>query len=111
MVLLEKSIQENRLMIKTKEELFEAIKTKFAEDDSEETISLIEDITDTVNDYEGRLSSDTDWKTKYETNDAEWRKKYKDRFFNSAGTEHEDPIDEAEQPKKLKFEDLFTVKE
>ena len=93
MVLLKKSIQENRLMIKAKEELFEAIKNKFAEDDSEETISLIEDITDTVNDYEGRLSSDTDWKKKYETNDAEWRKKYKERFFNSAGTEHDDPID------------------
>lgn len=99
-------------MIRPKEELFEAIKNKFAEDDSEETISLIEDITDTVNDYEGRLSSDTDWKTKYETNDAEWRKKYKERFFNSAGTENEDPIEDVpEQNKKLKFEDLFTVKE
>ena len=28
-------------MVKTKDELFEAIKNKFAEDDSEETISLI----------------------------------------------------------------------
>lgn len=100
-------------MIKTKEELFEAIKNKFAEDDSEETISLIEDITDTVNDYNTRLSSETDWKTKYETNDAEWRKKYKERFFNSAGNNEDDvPTDDVpEQNKKLRFEDLFTVKE
>lgn len=100
-------------MIKTKDELFEAIKNKFAEDDSEETISLIEDITDTVNDYNSRLSSETDWKTKYETNDAEWRKKYKERFFNSAGNNEDDvPTDDVpEQNKKLRFEDLFTVKE
>lgn len=100
-------------MIKTKDELFEAIKNKFAEDDSEETISLIEDITDTINDYNTRLSSDTDWKTKYETNDAEWRKKYKERFFNSAGNNEDDvPTDDVpEQNKKLRFEDLFTVKE
>ena len=31
-------------MVKTKDELFEAIKNKFAEDDSEETISLIETV-------------------------------------------------------------------
>lgn len=100
-------------MIKTKDELFEAIKNKFAEDDSEETISLIEDITDTVNDYNTRLSSEVDWKTKYETNDAEWRKKYKERFFNSAGNNEDDvPTDDVpEQNKKLRFEDLFTVKE
>jgi len=100
-------------MVKTKDELFEAIKNKFAEDDSEETISLIEDITDTVNDYNTRLSSETDWKTKYETNDAEWRKKYKERFFNSAGNNEDDvPTDDVpEQNKKLRFEDLFTVKE
>lgn len=100
-------------MVKTKEELFEAIKNKFAEDDSEETISLIEDITDTVNDYNTRLSSETDWKTKYETNDAEWRKKYKERFFNSAGNNDDDVhVDDVPEPnKKLRFEDLFTVKE
>ena len=100
-------------MVKTKDALFEAIKNKFAEDDSEETISLIEDITDTVNDYNTRLSSETDWKTKYETNDAEWRKKYKERFFNSAGNNEDDvPTDDVpEQNKKLRFEDLFTVKE
>ena len=99
-------------MVKTKDELFEAIKNKFAEDDSEETISLIEDITDTVNDYSTRLSSGEDWKTKYETNDAEWRKKYKERFFNSAGND-DDPVsaNEPNEPKKLRFEDLFTVKE
>ena len=53
-----------------------------------------------------RASGDgEDWKTKYEENDKEWRRKYTERFF-SKGEDPEDPEDpEEEEPKT--FEDLF----
>ena len=52
----------------------------------------------------------TDWKAKYEENDAEWRKKYKERFFNTSGNEDgiEDGNGGEEPPIKRTFDDLFT---
>ena len=69
-------------MVKTKEEILDAIKAKIGEDTSDEAIALLEDISDTLNDYDNKANADTDWKTKYEENDKEWRKRYTDRFFN-----------------------------
>lgn len=98
-------------MIKTKDEILTSIKEKFGDDTSDETLSLIEDITDTLDDYVAKTSDSTDWEQKYKDNDAEWRKKYKDRFFKSDGNSSEDFDDPEPEPKKLRFEDLFTVKE
>ena len=48
-----------------------------------------------------QISADgEDWKTKYEENDKEWRKKYQDRFFN--GTPDDDKKDDILGPSKLK---------
>lgn len=69
-------------MIKTKEEILKAIKDRIGDDTSDETIAFLEDITDTLNDYDNKTKDNTDWKTKYEENDKEWRNKYRDRFFN-----------------------------
>lgn len=94
-------------MVKSRDEILEIIRTRVGDDNSDETLSFIEDIADTMNDYESRLADSTDWKTRYEENDKEWRKKYKDRFFN-APVKDEEVIEEEitdETPKK--FEDLF----
>ena len=99
------------MAIRTKEEILEAIKGKIGEDTSDETISLLEDISDTLNDYDDKTKSNTDWKTKYEENDKEWRKRYTDRFFNnedgkgSKDSDETDEIEESEEPET--FEDLF----
>lgn len=69
-------------MIKTKDEILKAIKDRIGDDTSDETIAFLEDITDTLNDYDNKTKDNTDWKTKYEENDKEWRNKYRDRFFN-----------------------------
>lgn len=100
-------------MIKTKEEIIDLVKQHFNEDESEEAISFIEDITDTINNYEEKTKDPENWKERYEQNDAEWRKRYKDRFFNTGSKdEPDDIIDEPEERKKpMRFEDLFTVKE
>ena len=90
-------------MVRSKEELLKAINEieGIPEDTS---ISLIEDITDTMDSF----SDQTNWRTKYEENDAQWKKKYKERFFNSDSKDNnsEQEFDEPEN-KPLTFESLF----
>ena len=71
------------MAVKNKDELLEALKTLLAENDSNEAIEFLEDITDTIDTYEQSKADETDWKSKYEENDKEWRKRYKDKFFSS----------------------------
>lgn len=88
-------------MIRSKEELLSILKDRIGEDTSDEAISFVEDVTDTINDYETKAQ--TDWEQKY--NDM--KTKYRDRFFSGdpVKPEPEEDIDDA--PKTLKFEDLF----
>lgn len=102
------------MAIKSRDELMNAIKNRLGDGTDDESIALIEDVTDTLNDYESKVAGDgTDWKTKYEENDASWRKKYHDRFFNSSSNENDpDPFEEEpddNKPKMLTYDDLFTV--
>lgn len=93
-------------MIKTKDEIINMISARIGEDNSDEAIGLLEDITDTLNDYETRTADSTNWKERYETNDKEWRDKYKERFM-SGDSSKDDEIIEEEKPKRYSFEDLF----
>lgn len=107
-------------MVKTKEEILKAIKDRIGEDTSDEAIAFLEDITDTLNDYENKTKDETDWKAKYEENDKEWRNKYRDRFFNGDpnngqntgtnenGTGDEDDEDD-ETHEMTSFDELFTT--
>ena len=100
------------MAVKTKDELLEIIKERIGDDTSDETISFIEDITDTLSDYEEKATnSDTeDWKTKYEENDKMWREKYRERFF-SKEVEKEDEDFSDDEVKSLSYDDLFEEKE
>jgi len=95
-------------LILTKEDLFNMVKEKIGEDNSDESIAFIENLTDTYNDLQEKANGDgIDWKAKYEENDASWKTRYKERFFNSPPSNVE-PKDEEEVPqKKLTFENLF----
>lgn len=97
------------MSVRTTEELLTMVRGRVADQTDDDTLAFIEDITDTLADLEERAKGDgTDWKAKYEKNDAEWRKKYKDRFFNNEpknGSENDDDSDETEKPKT--FEELF----
>lgn len=94
-------------MIKSKDEIINMISARIGEDNSDEAIGLLEDITDTLNDYETRTADSTNWKEKYETNDKEWRDKYKERFMSGDSSKDDEIIDEEEKPKRYSFEDLF----
>lgn len=74
--------------------------------ESDESISLLEDLSDTFEDLYSQVLQAGDYKKKYEENDAEWRKRYYDRFFSVT----EDDIkedDKDDDVEKKTFESLF----
>ena len=98
------------MAVKKINEILESYKELYSESAGEKDIEFLEDITDTLNDYETRVSDSTNWKEKYETNDAEWRKRYRDRFFGGEPVEPVEPVepDEPDEPEEPKtYEDLF----
>lgn len=71
------------MAVKTREEILESFKARLGENPDDDAISFLEDVTDTLDDFEKKANGDgTDWKSKYEENDASWRKKYSERFFS-----------------------------
>lgn len=71
------------MSVQTKEAIMLKLREKFGEDTSDDTISIIEDVNDTLDDYERKTADNTDWETKYKENDEMWRKKYTDRFYSA----------------------------
>lgn len=96
------------MAVKTREEILETIRTRVGDQTDDETISFLEDVTDTLTDLETRANGDGEnWEQRYKDNDAEWRKKYTERFFSGEPYEppEQKPKDEESKPKT--FEDLF----
>ena len=91
--------------VKNKDEILEAIKTRVVDNTDDETISLLEDVSDTLTDLETRASGAEDWKTKYEENDKLWRERYTNRFFSKEP--EPGPKPEPEPEVKKTFSDLF----
>lgn len=91
------------MAVKTVDEIMKKVRERIGEDDSDEAIEFIEDISDTLESF----SNAEDWKTKFEENDKKWREKYRDRFFTSKEEVEEDDIEEPGEKEKKKFEDLF----
>lgn len=69
-------------MILNREEFFERLK-KFTENlTDDDSLALVEDVTDTYNDLERVVKENSDtWKKKYEDTQEYWKKRYYDRFF------------------------------
>lgn len=98
------------MAVRTKEELLELIKNRIGEDNSDEALAFIEDITDTLSDLESKAS--TDWEEKYNALDNDWRERYKSRFFSApVDVKEDDFIDDVndveDEAKDLTFEALF----
>lgn len=94
------------MAVRTREEILTSVRSHFGDDTSDETLTLVEDLTDTITDLENRAKDTTDWKKKHDENDAAWRKKYRDRFFSGdSGNEGDDP--EPDTRKNYTYENLF----
>lgn len=92
----------------SKDELLEKVRTYVGDRTDDETLEIIEDISDSFD------SSDADeWKQKYIENDKMWRDKYISRFFEKNEDEIEDPTDEKDDEVKvyITFDDLFEEEE
>ena len=102
--------KENNMAVKTREEILEKLKNRVGNQSDDETIEFLEDVTDTLSDLEEKAKGDgVDWKAKYEENDAEWRKKYTDRFFSSEPIINEEPHSQEPQSEPTTFDELFTT--
>ena len=105
------------MAVKTIEEILESVRARVGEQTDDETISFLEDVSDTLTDLETKANGDgEDWKTRYEENDKEWRRRYTERFFSAdqdsaLPDSKSDPNPNPEPEKPKRFEDLFTVKE
>lgn len=87
----------------SKDELIEKVRKYVGDRTDDETIEIIEDISDSID------SSDADsWKQKYEENDKMWRDKYISRFVEKKEDEPDTPAEHEEEEKEyISFEDLF----
>lgn len=91
----------------SKDELIEKVKKYVGDRTDDETIEIIEDITDSID------TSDADeWRQKYEENDKMWRDKYVSRFFDKKEEDLEPPTENEEEEKEYNsYEDLFEKEE
>lgn len=87
----------------TFDELRQQINAVVGERQDDEALRLLENVADTLN-------PDEDWRSRYETVDAEWRKKYRERF-NGGGEEQKPPKEQEEPEHPITFDDLFEKKE
>ena len=87
----------------SKEELLKKVRTYVGDRTDDETIEIIEDISDSFD------TTDADeWKQKYEENDKMWRDKYVSRFYDKKEEEFDTPTEHEEEEKDYSsYEDLF----
>lgn len=95
------------MSVVSKEDLIKRFAEKFIGDTSDEVIQLTEDLTDTLEDFIARVEDKEDWKAKFEENDANWRKKYKDRFLEPSDNEEEIHEQDEDENTNVTFNDLF----
>lgn len=91
----------------SKDELIEKVRKYVGDRTDDETIEIIEDISDSIH------PADADeWKKKYEENDKMWRDKYISRFLEKKEDEPDEPSEHEEEEKEYNsFEDLFKEEE
>lgn len=92
----------------SKDELIEKVKKYVGDRTDDETIEIIEDISDSV----GVTDEANEWQRKYKENDKMWRDKYISRFVDKKVDEIDTPTEHEEEEKEYKsFEDLFEEEE
>lgn len=94
------------MAIRTREELMAQLQTMVGEDTSDETLSFIQDVSDTLG-ADNSAQRITELETQLEEQDKEWRKKYRDAFFTGKADDSIENESDHSTPKR--FEDLFTT--
>ena len=95
------------MAIKSMTELIESARTLIGENTSDEALGFMDDLSDTMTDFDTRTKDNTNWQQKYQENDANWRKRYMDRFNGKPVDDEVDDSYELPDPPKKTFLDLF----
>ncbi len=95
------------MAIKTKEELLQTLSVFLGDNDSDEALAFMTDLSDTLGD-DSNAQKVIELEAELANKDKEWRKKYKDAFFNKPPKDEFDGEGEEKTPRS--FEDLFTTK-
>lgn len=91
----------------TRDELIEKVRKYVGDRTDDETIEIIEDISDSID-----SSDDDEWKQKFEENDKMWRDRYISRFYEKKEDELDTPTEHEDEEKEYNsFEDLFEEEE
>lgn len=77
----------DNMAVRSRDELLASYREISGDSTDDKSLAFVEDLTDTMSDYDSRLADSTDWKTKYEENDASWRRKYAERFYNPSAAQ------------------------
>ena len=95
------------MAVLSKDELIEKVTQYVGDRQDDETIEILEDISDSIHSYDA-----DEWKKKYEENDKMWRDKYISRFVEKKEDEPDTPTEHEEEEKEYNsFEDLFEEEE
>ena len=99
------------MAILSRDEYFTRLNERLGEDSSDESISFLEDMTDTYNDLANKAAGDgVDWEQKYKDLDETWKKRYRNRFFSGTGGDYipaDGKDEETYNADEVKVEDLF----
>ena len=100
------------MAVRTREEILESIRNIVGDSTDDNTLQVLEDVTDTFTDFENKTANQTDWEAKYKENDEGWRKKYTERFYTgdpSVPPRNNEPVIDEPDDKPTRFEELFTT--
>nr|DAE21706.1 MAG TPA: hypothetical protein [Podoviridae sp. ct3lO13] len=100
------------MAIRTREEILESIRNIVGDSTDDNTLKVLEDVTDTFTDFENKTVNQTDWEAKYKENDEGWRKKYAERFYTgdpSVPPKNDDTVIDEPDDKPTRFDELFTT--
>lgn len=90
-------------------DLMTRLRDYIGDDNRDETLNILEDITDTVEDMERRADNE-EWQRRYDDLDRTWRDKYRERFFKTEEVvERRNDVEERrdDDETKITYEDLF----
>lgn len=90
------------MAIRTREELMQRLSEYIGEDNSDNALELMEDVTDTYD----SLSDGEDWKAKYDELDASWRERYRERFRSGSDGSGSDVLPTGEKADEGTHEDV-----
>lgn len=94
-------------MIKPITELIETVRSRIGDNPDDDSVAFLEDVTDTLTDYENKTKDNTNWKNKYDELDRSWKEKYVSRFSDGVVEDSSTEIEEeVETPER--YDDLFS---